>query len=156
MTRFALAGLCCLTVVAPLAAQTHPLEGRWSITYAAGARMGPDGAEVITGNAALVFEAKGDSLIGTLTPEPVGDMPARPPARMAAARTDGKVTFIVKSTAQLHLNGEEREATSISTWVLGAEGDTLTGTVARRLEGVDDLGIPPMEPAPVNGTRTPA
>ncbi len=154
MSRTAFAIVTSLVLAAPLAAQSHPLVGTWRVSYAAGARMGPEGSELIEGKGVLVLEAKGDSLIGTLTQEAFNDMPARPPMRLAALARSGPVTFETRNTAHLNLNGEDREATSVSTWVLDAKGDTLSGTVARRIEGVDDLGLPPMPASPVKGTRT--
>ena len=140
-------------VVAPLAAQGHALEGTWNLSYPAGARVEPDGPETIMGKAELEVSAKGDSLIGTLTPEAVAGMPARPPARLAGLAREGKVTFVVRSKAQLHLNGEAREVTVVSTWIISANGDALSGTVERRFEDADDLPLPQNGAEPVNGTR---
>ncbi len=48
------------------------------------------------------------------------------------------------------MNGVEREAISISTWVLTATGDSVSGTVQRRLEG---MAMGPQPPGSLTGTR---
>jgi hypothetical protein len=69
---------------------------------------------------------------------------------MAARAGAHPVVFIHRGTARVNRNGEESEVTSISTWSLGAKGNTLEGTVERRIEGVD---VPTGGPRPVSGTR---
>ncbi len=152
MTRLATLLLAC-SVAAPLTAQAHPLEGKWNLEYPAGARVGPNGTEAIMGKAAFEVVAKGDSLIATLTPGSVEGQPARPPSRLAAIKRAGEVTFSVTSKSQMHFNGEQRDVTVRSTWILTANGDALSGTVSRLFEGAEDLPIPQNEPQPVSGTR---
>lgn len=49
-------------------------------------------------------------------------------------------------------NGEEHTTTAISTWILKVDGDVMTGTLGRELEGMD-MEMPP--PQPVTGRRAP-
>jgi len=133
-----------------LTAQQPPLVGTWEISFPAGMRM-ENGIETpLTATGVLTIEAKDDSLIATLVTNPSPDLPARPPARLAARVSAGAASFISRTTARLNINGDEREATAVSTWVLEAKGDILEGTVERRLEDVD---MRPQAPRPVTGTR---
>ena len=91
-----------------------------------------------------------DSLIGTLATNPAPDMPARPPMRLAAKASTGEATFVAHSKATINVNGAEHEANVVSTWVLRAKGDSLVGTVARKIDSPD---AGPQEPRPVTGTR---
>jgi hypothetical protein len=140
-------------LVAPVEAQNHPLVGSWTISYPAGMRMENGTATPLTGTGTLVLVVQGDSLVGTLTPDPLEDRPARPPSRMAARTAAGEMTFVQRSQAQVDMNGETREATSVSTWVLRADGDALTGTVQRRLEGLEGVQMPNQPAQPVTGRR---
>jgi hypothetical protein len=132
------------------AAQSPPIIGTWKLTYAAGHRMENGALTEITGTGRLIVQLQGDSLIARLVPDPVGGGPARPETRMAARAGTGPVVFTHRGTARVNRNGEESEVTSISTWSLGAKGDTLEGTVERRIEGID---VPAGGPGSVSGTR---
>lgn len=135
MVRFT--ALALLLGTSTLNAQQSPLIGTWRISYPAGMRV-ENGVETqIVASGSLVVMPQGDSLVGTLTVEPSEDVPARPPARMAAMAVAGPATFVAQSRATININGNERETTAISTWVLEAEGDSLAGTVSRRLEGME-------------------
>jgi hypothetical protein len=133
-----------------LAAQQHPLVGTWQVTYSAGARIQNGVASQLTATGVLTVVTQGDSLIGTLVSDSSPDLPPRPPARLAGKAGPGPTTFMSRTTGIVNTNGNEREITAVSTWILEAKGDSLGGTVERRLEGMD-LGRQP--PQPVSGTR---
>jgi hypothetical protein len=104
----------------------------------------------ITRTGKLTVAAQGDSLIATLVTDPADGHPNRPDVRLATKAGTGDAVFVQRSTAKLNINGAEQEAISISTWTLIAKGNTLEGTVARKIEGVD---APSAGPQPVTGTR---
>lgn len=156
MRRTALLATTLFAAPTALLAQSHPLVGSWSITYPAGMRHENGVATPITGTGTLAVVLQGDSLVATLTPNPIEGQPTRPPTRMVAAMAGDDATFVSRGTATLNLGGETRTATSVSTYVLRATGDALEGTVTRRLEGVDDLPMPPQPAQPLTGVRTKA
>ncbi len=69
-----------------LVAQQQPLVGEWSVSYTAGMRIENGVATPMTATGTLAVVAQGDSLIGTLTMNPTGDMPARPPPASPRSR----------------------------------------------------------------------
>lgn len=129
----------------------NPIIGTWNISFAAGTRIEDGQPTTIMGTGKLTIEQIGDSLIAQLVANPIEGRPARPPARLAAAAGDGAVVFVSTSTATVNINGNEHTAISVSTWSLSATGDTLEGTVERRLEGFD---APSAGAQPVTGTRS--
>jgi len=132
-----LAATALFFAASSLAAQQSPLVGTWKVVYPAG-RTIDNGIETqIVATGSLVVVSTGDSLIGTLTVQPSAEVPARPPARMAARAGAGPATFVAQTKATININGNERETTAVSTWVLVAKGDSLSGTVSRRLEGME-------------------
>lgn len=142
--------LLLLTVAAsPLAAQS-PLVGSWQISFPGEVRVVNGETTVIPATGVLTLVTQADSLIGTLVPDPTPDRPNRPALRLAGVAEAGKATLISRSTATLRMNGDSREATVLSTWVLGANGDSLEGTLERRLEGMSGPG---QGPSPVTGQR---
>ncbi len=144
-----------LLVLAPLAAhaQSHALAGKWTIEYAGGMRIENDTPTPIMAKALLTITVAGDSLIATLAMEPNPNLPPRPESRFAALKVAGnEIVFTQRSEARLNMNGEEQLATAVSTWTLKADGDALTGTLGRRIEGMD-LPMPPAQP--VTGQRAP-
>lgn len=145
----AIAFVCAVCSVMPLPQQSS-LVGVWRISYQAGMRLENGAATPIMASGTLTVEAKGDSLIGVLVTDSVPGFGPRPPARLVARASGTETAFVSRTQATLRFNGTEREATAVSTWRLRASGDTLSGTVARRLE---DLNVPPQEPGPVRGTR---
>lgn len=150
LRRFALAALVALAPVGAHA-QTSSLVGDWSVEITAGMRIENDEATPIRAKAKLSIALAGDSLVATLTVEPNPDVPPRPPARFASARTTANTAnFTQRSEATLNTNGQETKATVISTWSLTAEGDAIKGTVAREIEGMMGPGMPAQ---PVTGTR---
>ena len=107
----------------------------------------------IIAKALLTITEVGDSLVATVRMEPNAELPPRPEARFAALRIAGnQVTFTQRSEAKLNMNGEEHVAVSVSTWTLMAQGDSLSGTLGRQLEGMD-MPMPP--PQPITGRRAP-
>jgi hypothetical protein len=143
------AWICALGVLA-LPPQQRTLVGVWHITYPAGMRMENGTATPIMAAGTLTVVAQDDSLIGNLVSDSSPGLASRPPARLAARASTGETVFISRTTATLNINGAESEATAVSTWRLRASGDSLSGTVERRLEGVD---VPPQGPGPVTGRR---
>lgn len=133
-----------------LHAQQQPLAGTWQVTYPAGMRMEDGNAITLMATGVLTIEVKDDSLIGNLVTNPSPDVPARPPARLAARSTAGEAVFVSRTEARLKINGDERKATALSTWTLRAREDSLGGTVERRLEGLE-MGN--QGPQPVRGIR---
>lgn len=155
MTRLTRLALAAAVMCAPLAtqAQSHALAGRWMIEYAGGVRLENDVPTVILARALLTITEVGDSLIATVRMEPNPELPSRPEARFAARKVAGsQVTFTQRSEAKLNMNGEEHIAIAISTWALMAQGDMLSGTLGRQLEGMD-MPMPP--PQPISGRRAP-
>lgn len=144
-------GLALLLVPSASAtAQSHPLVGTWKIEFVAVMRVENGTPTPITGTGTLTVTSEGDSLVSVLDTDPIEGMPPRPRARFAAKRTDGAVTFEQRSEARLNLNGEVSVRTAISEWTLLVNGDQLSGTLARRIEGVE---IPGVGPQPLKGTR---
>jgi hypothetical protein len=133
-----------------LHAQQSPLAGAWKVTYPAGMRIENDVATPIMATGSLTVQPAGDSLIATLTTDRAPDMPARPPLRLAAKSGSAEATFIGNSKATINVNGAEHEAAVVSTWVLRAQGDSLSGTVARK---IDSPEAGPQEARPVTGVR---
>jgi hypothetical protein len=134
---------------ARLAAQAHPLVGEWTVTLAVGMRMENDVETPIMQTGTMSIVAQGDSLIATTKMQPPEGRPARPPSRMAAKAVAGAVTFVLTSQATINMNGEMSTRTATSTFVLTANADAMTGTLARTVEGMDM----PATPLPVTGTR---
>ena len=133
-----------------LQAQQQPLVGVWRISYTGGMRIEDGVATPIMATGTLTIEAKADSLVANLVTEPAPDLPARPPVRVATKAGAGDATFTAHTKATININGAEREATVVSTWVLRAKGDSLEGTVQRKIEGFEGGS---QEPQPVTGTR---
>lgn len=149
LPHLAVALLAC----SPLAAQAQsiPLAGKWTIEYAGGMRIENDTQTPIMAKALLTISVVGDSLVATLLMEPNPNLPPRPESRFAALKVAGnEVVFTQRSEARLNMNGEEHLATAISTWTLKADGDTMSGTLGRRIDGMD---VPMPAPQPVTGTK---
>lgn len=148
MTKYPLAALMLFS--GALQAQQQPLAGTWLVNFQAGMRIEDGVATPLMGSGTLTVQAAGDSLIAMLATTPVPNMPARPPMRLAAKASTGEATFIAHSKATINVNGAEHEANVVSTWVLQAKGDSLVGTVARK---IDSPEAGPQEPRPVTGVR---
>ncbi len=132
-------------------AQSSALIGTWAIEYAGGMRIENDMPTPIMVKATLTIAEVGDSLVATLKVDPNSPVGPRPDARFAIRKVPGNAaTFVQTGQARMNANGEESTVTSISTWDLKADGAALSGTLARRLEGVD---MPNAGPQPVTGKR---
>jgi hypothetical protein len=144
--------LLCLTVLSTstLAAQQSPFVGTWSVSYPAGAMLENGIMTPIMATGVLSIIRSADSLVGELVMDPNPELGPRPMVRMAAAAGAGEVTFVSYSEATLTMNGSESKTTVISSWKLAVQGDTLSGTVERRLEGFEEANQPPHE---VTGVR---
>lgn len=146
--------LSCLILLnaTALAAQAPSITGSWQLSYPAGVRNENGNITVLHGTGVLTVVAQGDSLIGTLAADPNPEFTPRPASRLAGKATAGEATFVSHSEATLSMNGEERTATVVSTWKFKVQGDSLVGTVERKLEGYDiEGGSQP--PQPVTGVR---
>jgi hypothetical protein len=133
-----------------LGAQSHPLVGTWDVQVPAGMRMENGEATPIMAKGSYTFAIVGDSIIGTLKNDPIEGQPARPAARVATKVVAGPVTFATQSEAKLNMNGEESTRTAYITYVFEVTGDTLKGSVDRRIEGINMMT---MGPQPITGTR---
>jgi hypothetical protein len=142
--------LACALWSWALPPQQSSLVGVWRISYQAGLRLENGTATPIMATGTLTVRAEGDSLTGDLTTDPSPGLLPRKPVRLAARAGVGETVFVSRTQATLNVNGVRREATAVSTWRLRARGDTLSGTVERRLE---DFDVPPQAPGPVTGTR---
>lgn len=139
-------------VASPLSAQEAPHVGKWKVTFPAGMRVENGSATAINGTGTLTIERVNDSLIGTLVVDPIPDLPARPNNRMAAKADGGaEVTFTSIANGTVTINGEDRPITTVSTWKLQVKGDSLSGTVERRIQGA--MPLPGQGPQPVTGVR---
>ena len=146
--------LSCLILLnaTALAAQAPSITGSWQLSYPAGVRNENGNITVLHGTGVLTVVAQGDSLIGTLAADPNPEFTPRPASRLAGKATAGEATFVSHSEATLSMNGDERTATVVSTWKFKVQGDSLVGTVERKLEGFDiEGGSQP--PQPVTGVR---
>lgn len=143
--------LVALLILYPVALHAQqPLVGTWQVHFQAGMRIEDGEATPIFANGTLTVQPVADSLIGTLVADPAPDMPARPPSRLAAKAGTGEATFIAYSKATINVNGSESEADVVSTWILQAKGDSLVGSVTRK---IDSPHAGPPEPRPVTGVR---
>jgi hypothetical protein len=132
--------VCLLALTATstaLTAQAPSFAGSWQLTYPRGTRVENGEATVMWGTGVLSIATQGDSLIGTLVGDPGPDMPPRPAVRLAAPAAAGEATFVSYSEATLNMNGTMSTATVVSSWNLRVSGDSLVGTVERKLKGYD-------------------
>lgn len=146
--------LSCLILLnaTALAAQAPSITGSWQLSYPAGVRNENGNITVLHGTGVLTVVAQGDSLVGTLAADPNPEFTPRPASRLAGKAAAGEATFVSHSEATLSMNGDERTATVVSTWKFKVQGDSLVGTVERKLEGFDiEGGSQP--PQPVTGVR---
>jgi hypothetical protein len=142
-----------LAVVAPpLVAQQAPLAGTWKVSYPAGSKMENGTVTNLTGTGTLTVTTQADSLIATLVLDPSAELPSRPPLRLAGVTSVGEVTFQGKSAGAVNINGESRPLTVYTTWRVRAQGDSLSGTVERKIEGGPPMSMVPV-PQPMMGSR---
>ena len=142
--------LAALVLCAGTLHAQSPLVGVWRLTYPAGSRIENGVPSLIMGTGTLRIEAHGDSLTGELVTDPMPDVPARPAARLTGVASTGPTLLTSRTAGTLTMNGEERPMTAISTWSLEVRGDSLVGTVARKLEG---MPFGAQGPEPVRGVR---
>jgi hypothetical protein len=116
----------------------HPLIGTWKVTY-------PWHIEVVNGVVTptmeigkLTVEARGDSLVATLITDASPQFARRRLLHFAAlAGSNASTTFVMRDLVTMNMGGAEQQATAVSTWILSPAGDQLTGSLERRLEGVN-------------------
>ena len=152
MTTLPTLALSALIFLSPLVAQaqSNPIVGKWSIEFAAGMRIENDAPTVLMAKGTLTIETSGDSLVATLHVEPNAEIQARPDSRFTTRMTTGTVIFEQHSQARMNSNGEETLVPAVTIWTLDVTGDTIAGTLARRIEGME---LPVVGPQPVKGTR---
>lgn len=142
--------LLLTTLAATAQAQaTSALVGRWEVELEVGRRVENETVTPIRAKATLEIVAKGDSVAATI------QMPARPDGTVPAPTTaigprNGNETIFVQSLeAKLNLNGEVTTVPTKVTWVLKADGNTISGTVLREIPSLSM----PTEPSPLTGRR---
>ena len=141
-----------LCTAAPVDAQaTANVVGKWAIEYESGRRMENGEVTTITGKGTLSITQSGDSLLATLETGPRRDGSPQPPSTMSGRVTPEGAVFIQKQRVTLNMDGDAKIREITATWTLQANGDVLTGTMARALPGMAE-GPPP---SPVKGTRIP-
>lgn len=131
---------------------SSPVVGAWEIEYARGQRIENDAVTNIMAKGKLTIVQSGDSLLATLELPPRPDGTPTPAATLGGRTTGGNAVFVQKQKVTLNMNGEMQQADATVTWTLQASGETLTGTIARKLPGM----AMPSAPAPVTGTRVKA
>lgn len=144
---FSLAAICSAASLQAQAPST--VVGKWAIEYEAGRRMENGEVTTVTGKGTLSVAQSGDSLVATLELGPRPDGSPRPPSVMGGKLTPDGAVFIQQQRVQLNMSGDVQTREITATWTLQANGDVLTGTMARQLPGMAE-GPPP---SPVKGTR---
>jgi hypothetical protein len=133
-----------------LRAQPVPaVVGKWTIEYERGRRMENGEATAIMGTGTLTIASQADSLVATLELPPRPDGTSAPPSTMAGRMGAQGAVFKQMQQVTLNMNGEMTKHDMLVTWVLRADGDILTGTMARELPMAPEQPAP----APVKGTR---
>ncbi|MCC6245969.1 MAG: hypothetical protein IT353_24260 [Gemmatimonadaceae bacterium] len=130
------------------AAQSHPLVGEWKIRVPTQVR-GENGAPTpMTLNGTLTVAQQADSLVATITMDPVPGQPASPLRRMAAVRRSGVVRFASTTTATLRGGSDEMQREATTTYVLDVKDNQLVGSIELEIPGVPDI-----PPRAIAGTR---
>lgn len=146
-----LAFLALLLVPIDASAQTHPLVGKWDLKLSA-TKVLRDGVPVdVTPTGQVTFTMAGDSMIGILKIVNGGGVGDRPPVRLAAKVTPGRMTFYDRREAKLMGSGDERTATAVVTYEFEATQDALKGSSAVSIEGMN--AQPQGGPKEITGTR---
>lgn len=148
LVRAVLVALVTL-VATTAAAQSSALAGKWDIEYQRGVRNENGEVTAEMGKATLTLEQRGDSLVGEFVPFTPDGKPGTKKTAFAAKASGASAVFVTTAEARLNMNGEERTVKSILTWSLAANGDTLTGSMKRELDGFDM----PNAASEVRGTR---
>jgi hypothetical protein len=131
-------------------AHSQSLAGTWKLTYPAGMRMINGAAETVMATGTLTIQATRDSLVGDLVTDPSAAGPTRPPAHLTGKVQAGEAVLVGRTKATINMNGAMEEAVAVSTWVLHVKGDSLTGTVERKVEGHEMAN---QAPSTVTGVR---
>jgi hypothetical protein len=145
-----------LALPTQLPAQSSPAVGTWNLEWELGRSMMMGGGSTSSSSAILAkgtmqVVVSGDSLIATVTTTSRSDgLPSTRPPFTMGGRANGKgYVFTQISEATLNMNGEERKQRSVGTWTIEINGNQLTGTVSRSIEGLE-IELPT---TPVTGTR---
>lgn len=147
---FAVVSLVSLAAGVSVQAQSpSALVGKWNIDYERGRRIENDVVTPVMAKGVLTIVSQGDSLIATLQEGPRQDGTPTPPRTISGRVTNGKAVFVQKQEVRINMNGEERMQPVIVTWTLSADGNALSGSMAREMPGMNG----PMEPSAVKGTR---
>ena len=149
MARTFFVGVLTLLVAGPAAAQGS-LVGAWQVRYPAGAQVVNGVQTPIMGTGTLRVEARGDSLMGEFRPDPVPDLPEQAAIPLRGRPGPGPVALIADQVTVVEVNGVQRPIRYTSTWTLEVRGDSLTGTLAHRVE---DPTVAAQDPGPVRGAR---
>ncbi len=153
MKRAPIAGavLCALAFGGtPLVAQSvGAMVGKWSIEYERGRRMENGTATSIMGTGTLTIARQGDSLVATLEAPPRPDGTPTPPATIGGKINGTGAIFLQKQRVRIQMNDDVQTPEITITWTLQANGDALSGTMARALPNAPEQ----QEPTPVKGTR---
>ncbi len=159
MNRIFRAALIAAAVIAPVSATpsgaqgTAALIGTWNVSYERGRRVENGEATTLMGEGKLQVVTSGDSLVATLVSAPRSEDGSVPlPATFGGRIVGDSAVFVQKQKVTINMNGEASTRDIVLTWVLRASGETLTGTLARSIPGMEA-----MEGAggasPVKGTR---
>lgn len=131
-------------------AQPHPLVGVWRLTYPWHTEIRNGTAMAYQENGELTVEAKGDSLIATVTTVPTSAFSPTRPFRLATVPSGTEAVFVERNVVtHTGTGGETREAVVVTTWVLRGAGDELVGSLERQVEGTGSRRTP----RPVTGRR---
>ena len=158
MNRILRAALIAAAVIAPVSATpthaqgTAALVGNWNVSYERGRRIENGEATPIMGEGKLQVVSSGDSLVATLVSgaRPDGSVP--PPATFGGRIAGDSAVFVQKQKVTMNMNGEESTRDIVLTWVLRASGESLTGTLARTIPGMEAMDGAGGA-SPVKGTR---
>jgi hypothetical protein len=131
-------------------AQIHPLVGQWNVSVETLVPPREGSASTINRKGMLAVHLAGDSLIATMTLEPVDGMPTPSAQRLAAARRDGKVVFVKSAEASLSGQRDRLARTATVTYTFDVHGDTLAGSMS-----ITVPGIPEIPARAISGTRAP-
>ncbi len=138
-------------LAAPLAAQPS-IVGTWSVRLPDAVRN-QDGVQTVvsTTTATLVLEARGDSVVGTLTRSQSGV-----PRAVRGTVTGSQATLQADTKARVMTNGEEHTLSLITTFRFTLDGDSMRGTSETRLDpsAKPAIEFPGVEQEPVQVTAT--
>lgn len=137
---------------ASLQAQSNaPIVGKWNIDYERGRRVENDVVTPVMAKGTLTIAVDGDSLIATLEQGPRPDGTPSQPLKIGGRLSNGSAVLLQSQQVRMNMNGEEHVQTIKVTWTLKADGDALTGTMAREAPNMQ-TGAPSV----VSGTRAKA